>query len=58
MTDDVAIAIGTATPVGIGTTRFGVVMNGDTIAGVEASSKTGAIGVIEGCTVGAGTGEN
>lgn len=57
MTDDVAFAVGTATTVEIGTTRFGDVTTEGTIAGEELLSKAGAIGVIEGCTFGAGTGK-
>ncbi len=56
MTGDVAFMIGAAAPVDMGTTMFGGVTIGGIMAGVEALFKTDAIGVIEGCSFGTGTG--
>lgn len=57
MTDDVAFAIGTATPVEIEASRFGVGKIRGTIADVEALSEIDTTGVIEGCWFGAMAGE-
>ena len=56
VTGNVAAAIGTVPIVDNGSTRFGVVTVGGTTGGVEVLLKSGAIGVCEGCTFGAGTG--
>ena len=56
MTGNVAAAIGTVPIADNGSTRFGVVTVGGTTGGVEVVLKSGAIGVCEGCTFGAGTG--
>ena len=56
MTGGVAFAVGIVSIGERGITEFGVVTIGGSMGGVEALYTSGGIGVVEGCTFGAGTG--